>query len=216
MEMRNEEGEVLAIVNIDSSQGESTIDRIVRQLKPGMGRGIYLAADKKISQQTNYGAVKWLGGVTELMAKLSPWEPVFPADANVLDIQVYYGFDNLTEEEIDEMAMESSETGKDVVRDLKPNDTFVGVSLLYRKDETLFQFRIFGTTKSRIQVPDMEKQTIEKLTIRSNEAVYIGDNESQRLIWAEVGPTRGKALQYEVVAEDSSRDWLISITESLS
>jgi hypothetical protein len=36
------------------------------------------------------------------------------------------------------------------------------------------------------------------------------------LIWAEVGPTRGKALQYEVVAEDSNRELLISITESLS
>ncbi|WP_418037760.1 hypothetical protein [Paenibacillus xylanilyticus] len=216
MEMRNEEGEVLAILNVDSSQEENSIDRIVRQLQPGMGKGIYVAADKKISQQTNYGAVKWLGGVTGLKAKLSPWEPVFPAGANVIDIQVYYGFDNLTEEEIDEMARESSETGKDVVRDLKPNDTFVGVNLLYRKDETVFQFRIFGTTKSRIQIPDVEKQTIEKLTIRSNEAVYVGDDELQRLVWAEVGPTTGKALQYEVVAEESNRDWLISITESLS
>lgn len=52
MEMRNEEGEVLAILNIDSSQEDNTIDRIVRQLKPGMGKGIYLAADKKsVSKQ---------------------------------------------------------------------------------------------------------------------------------------------------------------------
>ena len=49
MEMRNEEGEVLAILNIDSSQEDNTIDRIVRQLKPGMGKGIYLAADKNQS-----------------------------------------------------------------------------------------------------------------------------------------------------------------------
>lgn len=216
MEMRNQKGEVLAILNIDSPQEENTIDIVIRQLKPGMGKGIYLAADKKISQQTNYGAVKWTGEIEELKAKTSSWEPVFPADAEVMDIQVYYGFDNLTQEEIDEMAIESSRTGNDVVRDLRPNDTFVGVSLLYRKEETEFQFRIFGTTKSRIHVPDLEKHTIENLTIRSNEAVYIRNNELQRLIWAEVGPTKGKALQYEVVAEHSNRDSLISISESLS
>ncbi|ULL14764.1 hypothetical protein DVH26_10070 [Paenibacillus sp. H1-7] len=216
MEMRNEKGEVLAILNVDSLQEENTIDIVIRELRPGMGKGIYLADDKKISQQTNYAPVKWLDGLDKLKAKASSWEPVFPANAEVMDIQVYYGFDNLTQEEINEMAIESAKTGKDVVRDLKPNDTFVGVSLLYRKEETTFEFRIFGTTKSRIHVPDVEKHTIEHLTIRTNEAVYVGDNEIQQLIWAEVGPTMGKALQYEVLAERSNRDWLISISESLS
>ncbi|WP_341281570.1 hypothetical protein [Paenibacillus sp. FSL H8-0537] len=216
MEMRNEKGEVLGILNVASLQAESTIDIVIRELKPGFGKGIYLADDKKISQQTNYAPVNWLDGLDELKAKASSWEPVFPANAEVKGIQVYYGFDNLTQEEIDEMAIESANTGKDVVRDLKPNDTFVGVSLLYRKEETSFQFRIFGTTKSRIHVPDVDKHTIEYLTIRSNEAVYVGDNEIQQLIWAEMGPTMGKALQYEVLAERSNRDWLISITETLS
>lgn len=216
MEMRNVEGEVLAILNVNSLQEENTIDNVIRQLKPGMGKGIYLANDKKISQQTNYAPVKWFGGIEELKAKTSSWEPVFPANAEVMDIQVYYGFDNLSQEEIDEMAIESSKTGKDVVRDLKPNDTFVGVSLLYREEETTFQFRIFGTTKSRIHVPEVEKNTIENLTIRSNEAVYVGYNELQQLVWAEVGPTMGKALQYEILAKHSNRDWLISISGSLS
>ena len=161
MEMRNEKGEVLGILNVASLQAESTIDIVIRELKPGFGKGIYLADDKKISQQTNYAPVNWLDGLDELKAKASSWEPVFPANAEVKGIQVYYGFDNLTQEEIDEMAIESANTGKDVVRDLKPNDTFVGVSLLYRKEETSFQFRIFGTTKSRIHVPDVDKHTIE-------------------------------------------------------
>ncbi|WP_336776485.1 hypothetical protein [Paenibacillus sp. MMO-58] len=216
MEMRNEKGEVLAILNVDSLQEESTIDIVIRELMPGMGKGIYLAADKKISQQTNYAPVKWLDGLDVLKAKASSWEPVFPANAELIEVQVYYGFDNLTPEEIDEMAIESASTGKDVVRDLKPNNTFVGVSLLYRKEEITFQFRIFGTTKSRIHVPDEDKHTIENLTIRSNDAVYVGDSEVQQLIWAEMGPTMGKALQYEILAERSHRDWLISIAESLS
>lgn len=94
--------------------------------------------------------------------------------------------------------------------------TIVGVSLVCRKEERTFEFRIFGTTKSRIHVPNVEHHTIENLTIRSNEAVYIGDSDKQQLIWAELGPMFGKALQYEILTECRSRNWLISIADSLA
>lgn len=216
MEMKSEKGDVLAILNIDSFKKENDIDNIIRELKPGMGKGIYIANEKKITQQTNYKTVKWQGGLDELKAKAPSWELVFPIDVEVKDIRIYYGFDNLTQEEIDEMATESERTGRNVVVDLKPNDTLVGVSLICRKDETTFEFRIFGTTKSRIHVPNIERHIIENLTIRGNDAVYVGDSERQQLIWAEVGPNMGKALQYEILAERSSRDWLISIASSLT
>jgi hypothetical protein len=216
MEMKNDKGDVIAILNIDLVQEDNAIDNIIRGLKPGMGKGIYLVNEKKISQQTNYAAVRWLEGLDELKAKAPLWEPVFPVNAEMMDIHIFYGFDNLTQEEIDEMALESERSGKSVVRDLRPNDTIVGVSVFYRKQESTFEFRIFGTTKSRIQVPNIDQHTIESLTIRTNEAVYVGDSEKQKLIWAEVGPNKGKVLQYEVLAERSNRDWLVSIAESLA
>lgn len=206
----------MAILHIDSFKEENDIDNIIRDLEPGMGKGIYIANEKKISQQTNYEAVKWQKGLDELKEKAPLWEPVFPVNAQVNDIRVYYGFDNLSQEEIDEMAAESERTGRNVVRDLKPNDTLVGVSLVCCKDETTFEFRIFGTTKSRIHVPNVEHLTIENLTIRANEAVFVGDREKQQLIWAEEGPNFGKVLQYELLAERSSRDWLISVADSLA
>jgi hypothetical protein len=216
LEIKNDNGEVLAILNIGSLQKDDALNSIIRGLRPGMGKGIYLANEKKISQQTNYASIKWLDGLSEIQAKAPLWEPVFPKNAEVLEILVYYGFNNLTQDEIDEMAVESEKTGRNVVRDLVPNNTLVGVSLFCRLENTTFEFRIFGTTKSRIHVPDREQQTIENLTIRANEAVYVSDSKKHRLIWAEVGPNMGKALQYELSAEHSSRDWLISTAESLT
>ncbi|MFE4714323.1 hypothetical protein ACFRAM_26075 [Paenibacillus sp. NPDC056722] len=63
MEMKSEKGDVLAILNIDTFQEEHDLDSVIRSLEPGMGKGIYLAEEKKITQQTNYEAVKWLKGL---------------------------------------------------------------------------------------------------------------------------------------------------------
>lgn len=217
MEMKDEKGKVLAILHIDSLKVDNVMDTIIQDLKPGMGKGIYIAdsGEKKVSQQTNYEAVKWQGGLEALKEKASPWNLLFPIDAELMDIRVYYGFDNLSQQEIDEMVDESERTGKNVVvRDLKPNNMLVGLSINYLKDEQTFEFRIFGTTKSRIQIPNLEHHAIEQLMIRGNEAVYVGEREKHQLIWAEV-ESGGKALQYEILAERSNRDWLISIAESL-
>ncbi|MFB9327742.1 hypothetical protein ACFFSY_17580 [Paenibacillus aurantiacus] len=216
MEIKSEKGEVLAILHINSNQELNAIDSLIRELRPGMGKGIYIADEQKISQQTNYEAIPWQEGIDALKAKVALWEPVFPVHADVLDIQVYYGFDNLTQEEINEMAVESEKTGGNVVRDLKPNDTLVGMSLRCRQDEHTFELRIFGTTKSRIHVPELQQGMIENLMIRANEAVYVGNTDKQQLIWAEVGPSRGKALQYELIAEQNNRDWLIALAGSLA
>ncbi|MFC3749003.1 hypothetical protein [Paenibacillus sp. GCM10012306] len=50
MEMKSEKGDVLAIINIDSFQEEHDVDNVIRSLKPGMGKGIYIANEKKITQ----------------------------------------------------------------------------------------------------------------------------------------------------------------------
>lgn len=217
MEMKDEKGNVLGILDIDSLNRNNVMDTIVQELKPGMGKGIYIAdsGEKKISQQTNYKAVEWNAGLTALREKASPWELSFPMDAELENIQVYYGFDNLTNQEIDEMVEESRRTGKHVVlRDLRPNHKLVGLSVTYNKGGRDFEFRIFGTTKSRIQLSDLEDYTYENVQIRGNEAVYIGNDEKQQLIWIEMD-SRGKALQYEIGTEGSDRDWVISIAESL-
>lgn len=217
MEMKDEKGNVLGILDIDSLNRNNVMDAIIQELKPGMGKGIYIAdaGEKKISQQTNYKAVEWNAGFTALREEASPWDLLFPMDAELRDIRVYYGFDNLTNQEIDEMVEESIRTGKHVVlRDLKPNHKLVGLSVTYNKGGQNFEFQIFGTTKSRIQLPDIEEYTFENIQIRGNEAVYFGDDKKQQLIWIEMD-SRDKALQYEIVTECSDRDWLISIAESL-
>ena len=217
MEMKDEKGNVLGILDIDSLNRNNVMEAIIKELKPGMGKGIYIAdlGEKKISQQTNYKAVEWNAGLPALREKASPWELSFPMDAELENIQVYYGFDNLTNQEIDEMIEESRRTGKHVVlRDLRPNHTLVGLSVTYNKGGRDFEFRIFGTTKSRIQLSDLEDYTYENVQIRGNEAVYIGDDEKQQLIWIEMD-SRGKVLQYEIGTEGSDRDWVISIAESL-
>lgn len=217
VEMKDEKGNVLGILDIDSLNRNNVMETIIKELKPGMGKGIYIAdtGEKKISQQTNYKAVEWTAGLTALREKASAWELSFPVDAELENIQVYYGFDNLTNQEIDEMVEESRRTGKQVVlRDLRPNHTLVGLSVAYNKGGRDFEFQIFGTTKSRIQLSDIEDYTYENVQIRGNEAVYIGNDEKQQLIWIEMD-SRGKALQYEIGTEGSDRDWVISIAESL-
>ena len=217
IEMRNEKGELLASIRIDSFQEDDVMDAVIRDLKPGMGKAIYVAGgERTVSQQTNYESVKWDRDIKALIELASPLQPSLPVDANLQDIHVYYGFENVTEAEIDDMVTESERSGKQViVRDLHPNGVLVGIKLLYSKGDRPFELRIFRTTKSRIHVPDIDQHTIEHLTVRGNQAVYVADSERQQLIWAEEEPEAGSRLQYEILAERSNRDWLVIIAESL-
>jgi len=219
VEMRNEKGDLLASVRIDSFQEDDAMDAVIRELQPGTGKAIYIAdgGEDAVSQQTNYKAVPWEHGLDALLALASPYKPLFPVDAELLEARVYYGFDNLTKEETDSMIAESRDTGKRVVvRDLRPNRTLVGASLLYRKDGIKFEFRILGTTKSRIHVPDIGQHTVEHLTVRGHEAVYVADQGRQQLIWAEEDFASCKPLKYTLSAERSDRSWLMNIAENLA
>ncbi len=219
IEFQNENGDMLASIRIDSYQEDDVMDTIIQNLKPGMGKAIYVADQGKgtVSQQTNYKAVKWENGIKALLNLISPLRLCLPINAELLDISIYYGFDNLSEEEIDDMVSESKVTGKLViVRDLQPNNVLVGMNLIYRKDGKSFEFRIFNTTKSRIHVPDMEMEKIEYLQIRGNEAVYLTNSGRQHLIWAEEETGTKKALQYELLADSCSRDLLFGIANSIT
>ncbi|WP_422656824.1 hypothetical protein ACK8P5_13645 [Paenibacillus sp. EC2-1] len=216
--MKNEIGEVIATVRIDSFQEENPLDSILRDLKPGMGKAIYVAdqGERSVNQQTNYEAITWSQNLNDLIKLATPWQLYFPVDSELLNIHVYYGFDNLTDQEIDQMIIESQKTGKNIIiKDLRPNNVLVGMKLHYKLEENSFEFRIFGTTKSRIHVPNIEQHTIEHLKIRGYDAVYIADGEKQQLIWAEE-TIPGNPLQYELLAERSNRTSLVKIAESLS
>jgi hypothetical protein len=219
VEMKNQKGDTLAILRIDSFQDNDLMDAIIRELKPGMGKAIYIAGQGEgtFSQQTNYDAVKWEQGMNALLELATPWKLSFPVDAELQEIRVYYGFDNLSQDEIDGMVAESEQTRKPIiVRDLRPNGVLAGMQFFYMKAEGTFELRIFGTTKSRVHVPDMEKQIIEHLSVRGNQGVYVADNQHQHLIWAEEEQGSSKPLQYEILAEQGNRDWIISIAESLA
>lgn len=64
--MKDEKGNVLGILDIDSLNRNNVMEAIIKELKPGMGKGIYIAdaGEKKISQQKNYKAVEWNAGLT--------------------------------------------------------------------------------------------------------------------------------------------------------
>lgn len=216
MEIKNKSGDFLGKIQIESLESDHIMDHIIRDLRPGDGKAIYIAdaTENQFTQQTNYAAVEWEHGLDRLSETLSLWRPRFPAHVEVHTIQVYYGFDNLTPDEIDEMAEESKTSGQNVVvRDLKPNTKLVGVSIKYKEYGT-FKLNIFGTTKSRIQLPDHELSQVKPLHVRGAEAFYFSNDGTDRLIWIEEGIS-GKALQYELIGQQILAEKLIQIADSM-
>lgn len=214
MEIKSKKGNVIGKIDFQSRQ--DIISEII-DLRPGEGKAIYIAdaADNKFSQQTNCAAISWDGSLESLKEKLTPWQPQFPTHSVMCGIQVYYGFENLTSQEIDEMVEESERTGKNVVvRELKPNNKLVGVSITYENNQETYKFQIFGTTKSRIQMPDGGDSSIEQLNVRDIEAFYISNAENQQLIWIEED-INGKALQYEISGRNIQKEDALSVMESM-
>ncbi|KAA8787573.1 DUF4367 domain-containing protein [Paenibacillus amylolyticus] len=217
MDIKNQNGDFLGKIQIESLDSEDGMDQIIGNLRPGDGKAIYIADAKENSftQQTNYAAVEWENGLEQLKENLTSWKPRFPAQVEHNSIQVYYGFDNLTPDEIEAMAEESKMTGKNViVRDLKPNNKLVGVSITYGGEKS-FTLRIFGTTKSRIGLSESELAQVRTLHVRGVEAFYFTNHGTDRLIWIEEGSS-GKALQYELFGKPMPADILINIAESMT
>jgi len=217
MNIKNKSGDVIGKIQFQTSEEGGMVHQIIMDLKPGDGKGIYIsnAEDNKFSQQTSYAARDWEGDFGALREKLHPWQPRFPTCSVVQDIKVFHGFDNLSDQEINEMIEESERTGSNVViRDLKPNHVITGINITYQSDRGVFKLHVFGTTKSRIHVPDTESFKIEKLDLRGHEAYYISNAENRQLIWIEED-AGGKALQYEIVGSDMSQEWVLNIAESM-
>lgn len=216
MDIKNENGEIIGKIQFQYLEDRSVIDNIVLSLRPGDGKGIYIdnADNHNVTQQTNYEAKKWDGDIKSLIDKIRPWQPCFPTDS-IVEIRVYYGFDNLSSEEIDEMIGESKRTGqKVVIRDLKPNNKIVGLNITYQSVKGTYILQIFGTTKSRIQAPNDDQGKIEQLYVRGNKAYYITNLGESHTIWIEED-AKGKALQYEIIGRDLHLENVISITESM-
>ncbi|MEK3775201.1 DUF4367 domain-containing protein [Paenibacillus sp. FSL K6-4396] len=217
MDIKNKSGDVLGKIQIESLRKDSAIDRIVIDLKPGEGKAIYTAdaTENQFTQQTNYAAIPWEDGLEQLQKFYSPWQPKFPIDSDIDAIHVFYGFDNLTPQEIDEMIEESNRLGRNVViRDLKPNKKVVGISITY-KEYGGYKLNIFGTTKSRIALPDHDGTKVKQVALRGVEAFYIFNNETSQLIWIEED-VHGKALQYEIIGRNMSEDLVMKIANSMN
>ncbi|MBD8837869.1 DUF4367 domain-containing protein [Paenibacillus sp. CFBP 13594] len=217
MDIKNKSGDVLGKIQIESLRKDHAIDRIVIDLKPGEGKAIYTAdaTENQFTQQTNYAAIPWEDGLEQLQKLYSPWQPKFPIDSDIDAIHVFYGFDNLTPQEIDEMIEESNRLGSNVViRDLKPNKKVVGISITY-KEYGGYKLNIFGTTKSRIALPDHDGTKVKQVALRGVEAFYIFNNETSQLIWIEED-VHGKALQYEIIGRNMSEDLVMKIANSMN
>nr|WP_154887236.1 hypothetical protein [Paenibacillus xylanexedens] len=217
MDINNRNGDFLGRIQMESQESDYVVDQIIRTLKPGDGKAIYIAnaGEHQFTQQTNYAAVEWGHGLEQLNETLTEWQPQFPAHAEVESIQVYYGFDNLTPDEIEAMAEESRTTGQQVViRDLHPNNKLVGIRIQYQGEGAL-TLHIFGTTKSRIYLSEDELSQVKPLRVRDAEVFYFSNHGMDRLIWIEVG-SNGKALQYELTGQQQSAAALIQIVEGMS
>ncbi|MGN7412393.1 hypothetical protein [Paenibacillus sp. SAF-068] len=217
MDIKNKSGDVLGKIQIESLRTDRAIDRIVIDLKPGEGKAIYTAdaTENQFTQQTNYAAIPWEDGLEQLQKLYSPWQPKFPIDSDIDAIHVFYGFDNLTPQEIDEMIEESNRLGRNIViRDLKPNKKVVGISITY-KEYGGYKLNIFGTTKSRIALPDHDGTKVKQVALRGVEAFYIFNNETSQLVWIEED-VHGKALQYEIIGRNMSEDLVMEITNSMN
>jgi len=217
IEMHSGDGVTLATLRVDSLRRDDALDAVIRTLRPGMGKAIYVSGtgERNVSQQTNYEAVKWNEGLRALLKRASPLRLRLPGGADWEEIRVYYGFDNVSEEDIEEMIAESERFGKKVVvRDLRPNRELVGLSLRCVQDGRFFEYRIFRTTKSRVHVPDIGKEEIGQLRVRGHEAVYLANEGRRQLIWAEPETVMGAALQYEIHGTDLDREALIRIAET--
>ncbi|WP_091017120.1 DUF4367 domain-containing protein [Paenibacillus amylolyticus] len=217
MDIKNKSGDVLGKIQIESLRKDHAIDRIVIDLKPGEGKAIYTAdaTENQYTQQTNYAAIPWEDKLEQLQKLYSPWQPKFPIDSDIDAIHVFYGFDNLTPQEIDEMIEESNRLGRNVViRDLKPNKKVVGISITY-KEYGGYKLNIFGTTKSRIALPDHDGTKVKQVALRGVEAFYIFNNETSQLIWIEED-VHGKALQYEIIGRNMSEDLVMKIANSMN
>lgn len=217
MDIKNKSGDVLGKIQIESLRNDNAIDRIVIDLKPGEGKAIYTAdvIENQFTQQTNYAPISWEDGLEQLQKHYSPWQPKFPIDSDIDAIHVFYGFDNLTPQEIDEMIEESNRSGRNVViRDLKPNKKVVGISITY-KEYGGYKLNVFGTTKSRIALPDQDGTTVTQAAIRGVQAFYIFNNEASQLVWIEED-VHGKALQYEIIGRNMSEDLVMKIAKSMN
>ncbi|MCP1183727.1 DUF4367 domain-containing protein [Paenibacillus sp. 1781tsa1] len=217
MDIKNKSGDVLGKIQIESLRNDNAIDRIVFDLKPGDGKAIYNAdaPENQFTQQTNYAAIPWEDGLEQLQKHYSPWQPKFPIDSDIDAIHVFYGFDNLTPQEIDEMIEESNRTGRNVViRDLKPNKRVVGIRITYQEYGG-YKLNIFGTTKSRIALPDHDGITVKQVAIRGVQAFFIVNNETSQLIWIEED-VQGKALQYEIIGRNMSEDLVMKIANLMN
>ena len=173
MDINNQNGDFLGRIQMEAQESDYVVDQIIRTLKPGDGKAIYIAnaGEQQFTQQTNYAAVEWEHGLEQLKETLTEWQPQFPAHAGVESIQVYYGFDNLTPDEIEAMAEESRTTGQQVVvRDLHPNNKLVGVRIRYQGKGTGPSH--FGTTKSRVYLSEDELSQVQPLRVRDAEAFY--------------------------------------------
>lgn len=199
IEFKNENGEILAKINIDSFTPLDPLNEIRQQIQPGTGVAVYVVdnnPERKIRNETFYQGEPWTQGFEELLRVARPFTFKIVREGKLKDIHVIYGFDYLTDDEVEDMYKEAKISGcKIVTRPLRRSNNIVGVDINYELDTRSVKLIVLNTTKSRIHVPDVEKHQIERMTVGLHDAVYLSDGLHQQFIWIEEAPQR---LQYEL------------------
>jgi len=218
LELRSDQGMMLAKVTVDTLDSTNLFDHIIQQLQPGMGKAIYVVPnnpDRIISNQTQYNAIPWKADLQTLQQKFNPYMISTPLHADLQGIQVMYGFDGLMPDEIESMYEEADQTGALVVtRDLRQNDTLVGMALYYQQEQHPFELHILSTTKNRIHVPDLDRHHIERLHVQGTEAIYLSSDAEHHQLFMVIHDN-GMRLQYEIRASDVTKSRVLKIAENL-
>jgi len=217
LELLNDQGMLLAKVTLDTLDTDNLFDRIIQELQPGMGKAIYVVPnnpDRIISNQTQYQAIPWKDDLHSLQQQFNPYMIRTPLHADLQRIQIMYGFDGLMPHEIEGMYEEADQTGAMVItRDLRQNDTLVGMTLHYQRDQRPFELHILSTTKNRIHVPDLDRHHVERLHVQGTEAIYLSSDVQHQLFM--VIHDNGMCLQYEIRASHVTKSWVLELAENL-
>ncbi|MHA7966520.1 hypothetical protein ACX93W_20635 [Paenibacillus sp. CAU 1782] len=212
LELWSDGGGFLGKVTVAMLKPDDPFDQLVGGLPPGSGIAIYSLADnpdRTVSNQTNYGLVRWSGGLEALLKEMQPYAIKRPQNEVIKEIYAMYGFGSLAESEIAAMRKEAEKSGKTVVRPLPPSGKMVGFKLVCEDDGARWEQHVLTTTKNRVHVPDISSHEVELTRVGGHKAVYLGDAFNRQLLWIEEAD--GQRLQYEIRTGDFDKGQVMEL-----
>ncbi|CAG7658479.1 hypothetical protein PAECIP111802_07051 [Paenibacillus allorhizosphaerae] len=176
--------------------------------------------NKQIRNETNYSGERWSGSLRQLLDTIHPLRIRLAPGLQPKKIEVIYGFEPISTNQMLEMYQEAEETGATIVtRDLRKSSDLVGGSLYYLVKGRLVECRILvsqlASSTSRIHVPSIDEHEEEMLLVHQCPAAYLYDRHRHQLIWAE--EKDGFCFQYDLREHQQlTKEEIVRFAQSLA